>query len=114
MHDDRDQLHPPALGRGRQAVAGGGGIAGLQAGRAVVEADELVGIGQAKLAIPHGIHPDGRVFLDLVVLQKLTGHKRDIIGGRQMRVRVRTVVEAGAVDEVRVGHAELGGTVIHA
>ena len=68
MQHDRDQLHAPALGRGRQAVSGGGGIAGLETGRAVVEADELVGVGQAELTVPHGVHPDGRILLDLVVL----------------------------------------------
>ncbi len=51
VQHDRDQLHAPALSGGRQTIPGGRGIAGLEAGRAVVEADKLVGVGQAKLAV---------------------------------------------------------------
>ena len=114
MQHDRDQFHSPTLSRGRQTIPGGRGIAGLEAGRAVVEADKLVGVGQAELAVAHGVHPDGRILLDLLVLQKRTGHEGDIIGRRQMRVRVRPIVQPGAVDKMRVRHAKLGCTVVHA
>ena len=114
MQHDCDQFHSPTLSRGRQTIPGGRGIAGLEAGRAVVEADKLVGIGQAKLAVSHGVHPDGRILLDLVMLQQFAGHERNVIGRCQMRVRVRPVVQSGAVDKMRIRHAEFCCTVVHA
>ena len=71
MHHHGDQLDAVALGRGRQTVPRGGGIAGLEAGCAVIEAHQLVGIGKAEFAAAHRIHPDCCVLFDFLVLQQL-------------------------------------------
>jgi len=113
VQHDRDQLHAVALGRGGQTIARLRGVARLEPRRAVVKPHELVCVGQSELSVPYGVHPDGRVLSDLVVPQKLARHERDVVGGREMLRRIRLVVEARAVDKVRVGHAELGRALVH-
>ena len=108
-----DKLHAVTLGAGRQAVSGGGGVAGFQARSALVEAHQLVGVGQAELAVAHRVHPDGRVFFDLLMGQKLPGHDGDIPRRRQMLRRVLPVVQAGTVDKMGVFHAQLRRAGVH-
>ena len=108
-----DQLHPIALCRRGQAVSRRRGIAGFQAGRSVVKPHQLIGVGKAELAVADGVHPDGRVFLDPLVLEKLPRHERDVIRRRQMLSRIRPVVQTGAVHKVRVRHAKLLRPLVH-
>ena len=108
-----DELHAAALGGGGQAVPGGGGVARFQPRRAVVKADELVGVGQSELAVSHGVHPDRRVFFNFFMLEQLPRHERDVIGGGQVLRRIRLVVQTRAVDKVCVGHAKLRRALVH-
>ena len=47
------------------------------------------------------------------MLQKLARHDRDVISARQMLGGVRRIVEAGAVDKMRVLHPKLGRARVH-
>ena len=113
MQHDRDQLDAVALGRSRQTVPCSGGVAGFQAGRTLVEADEFVGVRQTEAAAAHGVHPDRRVLFDRLVLQKLTGDHGQIVRRGQVLRGVCRVVQPGAVDKMRVRQAELGGALVH-
>ena len=106
MQHDGDQLHAVPLCRGGEAVPRGGGIAGLQTGRPVVEADKLIRVGQAELPVADGVHPDGCILFDGLMA-------RNVIGCGQMLGGLRLVVESCAVDEARVGHAKLFCARVH-
>ena len=104
-------LHAVALGAGRQAVHGLLGVAGLQAGRAGVGVDELVGVGEAEAAVAHGVHPDGGVVADARMGQQCAGHARDVA---RRRVVAGIVGQPRAVEKLRVFHAQFFRAVVHA
>ena len=110
MHDHRDVLHAAALGRSRETVARGGGVAGLESRAAGVPVDKLVGIGKVKAAAADRIHPDGGVLLDSLVADELTGHDGHVPRGG---VVLPVVKEPGAVGKVRVPEAQRLCPVVH-
>src|SRR5205085_1986485 len=96
IEQDADDARAVFLGGGDDAVAGAAGGAGLDADRAVVAADERVGVAQIEAsAAIHGadgrvVHRgDGAVF---GVLQHLLGEAGEVGGGR---VLAGMVVAAG-------------------
>ena len=109
--DDRDELHAVLL-RGRaDAVFGRIGRAGLEPRRAGVKAHELVGVDEHGRPAAQRVHPDRRKAADVgVVPNELARHERDVVGRGDMPVRG----QARAVDKVRVVHAELLGSLVHA
>ena len=113
MQHHGDQLDAVALGRGGKAVPCGGRVAGLQSRRSLIKPDELVGVGQTEPAVPDGVHPDGHIPADIVVLQQLPRHHGNVVRAGQMLGGARLVVEAGAVDKMRICQLQLGSAGVH-
>ena len=109
LEHNGDELHTVPLGRGGQAVACRVGGAGLEASGPFIETHQLIGIGQLELTAPDGVHPNGGVVPDFGVLDQGAAHDRDIMGAGQVARRG----QAGAVDKTGVGHAKLGGPLVH-
>ena len=108
-----DQAHAAALGGGGDAVAGLVGGAGLAAVAAVVEADELVGVGQlgdAAVAVVHLVQPDG----GKVEVGRIGEHGH----GHHCHVARRGLLalggQTGAVDKIRICQAQFAGALVHA
>ena len=110
MHDYGNQLHAVPLRRGRQAIQRRVGRPGFEAGGPLVEADELVGVGQLELPVPEGVHPDSGKLSDLRVIQnERPAHQGDVIGAGHMA----RGGQAGAVEKVGVLHAQFGSPLVH-
>ena len=76
----------------------------------LVKPDELVGVGQLKLSVPQGVHPDGGKPPDVrVIHDQLPGHHGDVPGAGNVPLRRK----AGAVDEMSILHPQLPGPVVH-
>ena len=111
-HGDEPQALP--LGAGGETVAGGGGKPGFQACGPGVKPNQLIGIGKAEGPVPHGVHPDGGVFLNVRVLaQQLPGHKGNVVGAGFVAFGIGAVVQPCAVDKVSVLHAQFLGPGVH-
>ena len=77
----------------------GRGIAGLESRAAGVPVGELIGVAQLELPAADAVHPYGRIVLDKVMLYKLAGHERDIVGGGEVRAVIK---QSAAIGKVRV------------
>ena len=107
-----DQAHVAALGGGADAVAGLLGGAGLAAVAAVVQPDELVGVhqlGHAPVAVVDVLHPDGGIIEVGGMGEHPARHDGHVAGGGVLALGG----QAGAVDEVRVRHAQFAGAAVH-
>ena len=110
LENDGDELHAVPLRRGGDAVPGGVGGAGLQAGGAVVKPHQLVGVHQGGGAAPEGVHPDGGVVPDVRMVQhQFPAHEGDIVGGGDVALRRK----AAGVFESGVLHAQLRRPLVH-
>ena len=94
-------------------MARSGGVAGFEAGRALVEAHQLVRVGKPELSAAHGVGPDRRVAPDLLVPEQGAAHGRHVSCRGQMLVGLRSVVQPRAVDEVGMLHPQLRGAGVH-
>ena len=111
-HDDADEGHALPLGRDRHAEARLGGGACFQTVTAAVEAHQAIGVGETELTVSDGVHPGGAEFQDLLMADQLTGHDGDI--SRRGDVVLGGIVQAVGVLKVGGGHAQLGGSLVHA
>lgn len=110
LHHHGDEFHAVPLGGGGDAVQGGIGGTGLEAGGSLIEADQTVGVCETEGTVPDGVHPDGGVLPDAgMVEDQLPGHEGDVVSGGEVALGG----EAGAVDEVGVSHAQLTGPEVH-
>ena len=108
--NDGDQMRAIALGRGGEAMPRLAGRAGFQPGRALKKANHLVGVHKLRFPAAQAIHPDCRIILNLLMLEQLRAHQRNIIGRGYMILR--GVIKARAIFKMRILHAKLSGALI--
>ncbi len=110
MHHNRNKLCAVPLRCCRKTVHGLAGEARFQACCALVEAHQLICVHQLRLAVSQTVHPDGGVFLDLLVENQRPGHQGNVIGGGQVSV---VVCKPRAVHKAGVYHPQLLGALVH-
>ena len=85
LHHHGDEFHAVPLGGGGDAVQGGIGGTGLEAGGSLIEADQTVGVCETEGTVPDGVHPDGGVLPDAgMVEDQLAGHEGDVVSGGEV------------------------------
>ena len=113
-HHHSNKLHSLPPGRSGQTVSRAGSEPSFQPRASGIKTHHLIGIGKTKCPIPDSVHPDGGVFFNIrVVFQQLPAHDCNIIGGGSVFVGCRVVIQAGAVDKIRVIHSQFPGPGIH-
>lgn len=70
----------------------------------------LVGVHKLRFPAAQAIHPDCRIILNLLMLEQLRAHQRNIIGRGYMILR--GVIKARAIFKMRILHAKLSGALI--
>ena len=85
LHHNGNQLHAVPFRGAGETIEGAGGESGFQTCRAVVKANQPVGVHKLGCPAAQGVHPNGGVLPDIGMVQnQFPAHQGNVVGGGQV------------------------------